>query len=299
MELSNNYQPTKFLREGGSSSLYECENIITEQIVVAKLIPFTKKNVKQMYEAEVEILNQLKGSPNIIQIVENQTHQDYGCIILPRMKCDLLDLIEVASKFNDSAAKKIFYQVCKGVKSCHENRIAHMDIKPENILQAYSGEFFLADFGGAKRINDSNLMEQTFTGTKMYCAPEIRKSYAKLTDPLAADVWSLGIVLFSLLTGSWPFANINDLSEDTPIFLDRPEISTQAQSLLKAILQHNPNDRLSIDQILNHPWFCAQETEQSTEEKKHKSSSCIKTSSFKKRPVRSFFSFIRSLRRVR
>ena len=255
MFLPNNYSFVSILCEGGSGTLMICEDKQSNKQCVAKLMSFENKRSKQSFKNEVEILEELKGCPNIINIVEHESHSAYGCIILPRMKCDLMDILESVEKFEEKAAKGIFYQICLAVKACHDHDIAHLDIKPENILHSYEGNFYLADFGGARKIFDPNYEVENIMITRAYSAPELRNVGSLQIQPLAADIWSLGIVLFSLLTGAWPFTNIDSLTPDTPVTFVHPFIPPQVESLLRDIFQRDPAARPNIDQILAHPWF--------------------------------------------
>lgn len=224
MFLPNNYSFVSILCEGGSGTLMICENTETNQQYVAKLLSFENPRSKQSFKNEVELLEELKDCTNIINIVEHESHTTYGCIILPKMKCDLMDLLEPVEKFEESVTKGIFYQICLAVKACHDHDIAHLDIKPENILQSYEGNFYLADFGGARKIYDPNYEVENIMITRAYSAPELRDVGSLQIHPLAADIWSLGIVLFSLLTGAWPFTNIDSLTPDTPVTFILPSL---------------------------------------------------------------------------
>ena len=281
MQPTGGYQLQHFLREGGSSLLYESVNIQTNESAVAKFVPFKNNKAKIVFENEKSILSELQYSPHVIPLIEHETQANYGVLILARMKCDLMDLIEEVGKFDERTVRPIFHQVCQAVKACHDKGIAHLDIKPENILQSYSGEFYLADFGGAKRISELFTTDCIFTGTLAYSAPEIRKSFSSLVCPFAADVWSLGIVLFCLLTGSWPFTDIENLTPETPIELARADLSPLTESLLKTILQTNAKSRPTVDQLLAHPWFL-QENE-NEQRKKRSSPTFLRKASLKRK----------------
>ena len=251
MHLCINYQTRRFLRKGGSGALYETINLLNDEIVVAKIVPFLGHEVEQAFKHEVEIMCELKDCPNILNIIEYETTRNYGCIILPQMKGDLIDLLEECFFLEEKIARQVFYQICVGVKVCHDKGIAHLDIKPDNILQSYSGNIYLADFGGSVKVK--KMHDFIFTGTKVYAAPEVR-GRCKLNHPLAADVWSLGIVLFTLLTGAWPYCDDN-ITPDTPPELQHPQLSFESSRFLKKILQRDPLLRPTIDDVLSDPWF--------------------------------------------
>src|SRR3990167_1876819 len=257
MILPEKYELCGYLCSGGSAAIVECENVVNCERLVAKLVSFENNSKgKSFYHNEVAILHELRHCPNIITLIDCASTNSTGCLILPKMRGDLLSLIDEEGKFDEERAKAIFYQICLGVKMCHDHDIAHLDIKPDNILQSYTGEFYLADFGGAKRINEENI--DCLMITKVYASPELRQIAAgeACIDPLAADIWSLGIVLFTMLTGCWPYSiNHDDLTADTPVQLDHPQISSQARRLLEGILRDDPKDRPTIDELLANPWF--------------------------------------------
>ena len=261
MFLPSTYEPLSCLYEGGASVLYECKDTKTNERVVAKMIPFDKPRLKLYYENEIDILFDLRFCPNVIKMKEYETYEEHGCIFLPKMKCDLFQLLEENGKFEENTTKNIFHQICSAVKMCHDNGIAHLDIKPENILQSYSGDYYLADFGGSRRLKNVQVSDKFLMVTKAYCAPELRKLPGSVSfDPFAADVWSLGVLLYTLLTGTWPYNQaLNTLTPETNVELAHPSLPPPAENFLKFILQHDFLNRPTIEQIIAHPWFIKEE----------------------------------------
>lgn len=148
---------------------------------------------------------------------------------------------------------KFFYQTCSAVNYLHKNNILHRDLKPENLLLDKNLNIKLCDFGwSARNIKDRRT---TFCGTYEYMAPEIIE---KKTYDYRVDVWSLGVLLYELFHREAPYKG-RSLPEITVSFAKGsikydPLMNPDARDLIEKILKANPDDRLSIDEILAHPW---------------------------------------------
>jgi len=169
----------------------------------------------------------------------------------------LLDFVKSRKKLTEAVARPMFLQIMYGLQYCHEEDIVHRDIKLENVLIDYTGTVRLIDFGLAAMASPNKWL-RVHCGSPSYAAPEIvgRKSYL---GP-AVDVWSSGIVLFAMVCGYLPFqsptGNKQELCEKilrgrlkTPDWLSEPLCD-----LLSKMLCKKPELRLTIDEVLNHPW---------------------------------------------
>jgi serine/threonine protein kinase len=118
-----------------------------------------------------------------------------------------------ARRLEETQAKKLFYQVCQAIKYCHDRHIVHRDVKLENILLDEQGTVKIIDFGFSTIIPPGKKLK-IFCGTPSYMAPEIvaRKEYSGM----CADIWAMGVLLYALLCGCFPFKGQNDrdLSKD-------------------------------------------------------------------------------------
>ena len=159
-------------------------------------------------------------------------------------------------KFEECEAKKLFKQVINGIEYCHSKSITHRDIKLENLLLNENNTVKIIDFGFSTCIPNTKKIK-IFCGTPSYMSPEIvlRKEYA---GP-PADVWALGVLLYAMLCGCFPFKGRNDkelyrrISSCQPLM---PEyLSIQAKSLLQRIFQLDPEKRPTAKQILSDDWF--------------------------------------------
>ncbi|KAG6586757.1 serine/threonine protein kinase [Phytophthora cinnamomi] len=168
------------------------------------------------------------------------------------------DLLDANVTVSEEVLRHAAFCCITALDHMHSQRMVHRDIKPANILMNRHGEFKVADFGLAGTLAKSNSFFSDFTGTMMYMAPE-RISGAQYT--CVSDVWSLGITLFSLATGSYPFT-VDDgffgleeaICQDTlPPMPNR--FSPVCRDFIKRTLNRDPNRRLTSDEALTHPFI--------------------------------------------
>jgi len=175
--------------------------------------------------------------------------------------------------FSESKAFEYFIQVINAVYYLHSNNIIHRDIKPENILISDDNKLKLCDFGWAKELTLEN--RSTFCGTMEYMAPEIVGSE---TYDYSVDIWSLGILLYEMLFGHSPFKgndtnNIiqNIKTHELNYDENNKKISNSCKDLIQKLLNMNPQKRLKIKDILEHP-FIKKHTKKFSNNKKLSSS---------------------------
>lgn len=184
---------------------------------------------------------------------------------------DLLHCILQDGPFTEQQANRLFRQVCEGVQFLHFRHIVHRDLKPENILLDSKDRdvmvLKIADFGLARKGMQSRDCK-TFCGTPHYFAPEVINTHIGRESGAAdktgygkqADMWSLGVVLYVMLSGIPPFDDdglYEQILEGKFEFdVDEWEtISPEAKELVRQLMTVNPKDRLTIDQALAHPWL--------------------------------------------
>ncbi|XP_076939783.1 serine/threonine-protein kinase AtPK1/AtPK6-like [Bidens hawaiensis] len=162
--------------------------------------------------------------------------------------------------FSEDQARVYTAEIISAVSHLHERGIVHRDLKPENILMDADGHVMLTDFGLAKEIDESS-RSNSLCGTTEYMAPEILLSKGHNKN---ADWWSVGILLYEMLTGKPPFTHSNRKKLQEKIINEKvkllPRLSGEAHSLLKGLLQKDPVLRLGSgprgsDDIKNHKWF--------------------------------------------
>ena len=169
---------------------------------------------------------------------------------------ELYDYMCKNGKFDEPTAALIFRQFASAVAYCHSFGVCHRDLKPENILFDVFPRVKVSDFGLCGYLSNE-IMMQTFCGSPCYCSPEClcRVKY----DGRLADVWSLGVILFSMVTGENPW-NINNTSIMVHQILKGaykipPGCSPAFENLIQNMLKVNPRERYNMDQVLKHPWI--------------------------------------------
>ena len=163
--------------------------------------------------------------------------------------------------FTEKKAVDIMRQVMQGLAYLHSKKIAHRDMKPENIVLLHAGEnppLKIIDFGFACTVEDAHALHG-LCGSPGYVAPEIIKE--KGGYGLSVDMWSIGVILYILLTGIPPFTGDSD-EESFALTLrghydksNLADICEDGKSLVSALLTYNPAKRITAEASLNHPWF--------------------------------------------
>ncbi|KAJ3249947.1 hypothetical protein HDU77_007261 [Chytriomyces hyalinus] len=156
----------------------------------------------------------------------------------------------------EAATRKLFREIVMAVGYCHEKNFVHRDLKLENVLLTKELTVKVIDFGFTRPFKEQHLLD-TYCGSVAYAAPEMILG-KKYSGP-QADIWSLGVILYTLLCGSLPFDDdnesivhqkISELDYELPDYLHE-----DSKSLISQILKINPTDRISVQDILLHPWF--------------------------------------------
>lgn len=192
----------------------------------------------------------------INQVIETQKY--FFFVMEYAEEGELSDYIEGKSRLCEEEAAKFFKQLILAVQYLHKQGCAHRDIKPSNILIDWQYNIKLIDFG-LGNLYSSTEEEKLLTacGSPCYAAPEIISG--EKYDPVAVDIWSSGVTLYAMLCGYLPFDE-----ESKSILYERilackyaiPKyISDSSVDLLKKLLVRDPRKRLSIEEILEHPWL--------------------------------------------
>ena len=165
-------------------------------------------------------------------------------------------LNEEIDYFEEAQACKIFSQILSGLEYMHNNYIAHCDIKLENMLFDEYGDAKLTDFGLSKSF-EGNINFTKTGGSPLYAAPEVFKGIE--FKGASADIWSMGICLYLMVCGDFPFQGEDAKDLVRAILRNSFEVKDYVSPLFKdliyKILEKNPNNRLTIQQIKEHPWM--------------------------------------------
>ena len=213
---------------------------------------------KTIIKNEISILKKLNHE-NIMKMYEIIDTPNNLYLILEYINgISLLQYIKNMSdhKINEKKCKILFYQIVKGINYCQLKNICHRDIKLENILLIDNSKIKIIDFGFGI-ITNNNTYHKFFCGTPSYMSPEVINKEKYIAQ--FYDIWSLGILLYTMLCGFFPFfgnnekelfEKINDGNYDLPNF-----ISDKGKKLIKKILVFKPKDRPSTEEILLDEWF--------------------------------------------
>ncbi|KAG1377510.1 hypothetical protein G6F61_006671 [Rhizopus arrhizus] len=170
-----------------------------------------------------------------------------------RASCDLFECIEQHKHLDEPRAKDIFRQIVHCVAYLDRLGICHRDIKDENVVidQDYKVKFI--DFGSAVVLDRKrNKRFVRFYGTVSSAPPEILLNQPYRPEP--ADMWSLGVLLYTLLFGEVPFPD-SESAISGPIMRPRIKVSVECKHLIVSLLEKDPQHRPTIHQVLTHPWF--------------------------------------------
>ena len=219
--------------------------------VAVKFFPKTEKGRKSFTD-EARILSKIQDHSNIVQIVAVSYGECY--IAMKKYDCDLFGFcFEQEQIFSENECKKYFKKICKSLENLHASYIAHLDIKPENILVDLNGtkKFHLCDFGlshcSITRSRNETISTNALIGTEQYLAPEVARQDAKPFNPFAADIYSLGCVYYTMLTGCFCEPNKEGLIS----FPSHVQVSMQGKLFIEKLLSPNPENRPTIEQILS------------------------------------------------
>jgi len=240
--------------KGGFGTVFIAKNGKTD-VVLKTLLRTPSLRYEETARREYDIGMKL-NHPNIVKMRGSYETPENHCLVMDVVEGQDLFKVMEQNKFSampEADVRKMFKGLCKGLEYSHARGVAHLDIKPENIMVGKGGHTTLIDFGLA---SDSKVCT-SYRGSPEYAAPEIwrRMPY----NPASADVWSLGVVLFIALCGYSPFDTASAAATMvlSPI-LDWPrhiEISHQAKALVESMLQVNPADRPTMKEILQHRWI--------------------------------------------
>ena len=249
-------------------------NVLSGRVVAIK--SFCKQSPNYTEETRNKILyetNLMKklNHPSIVKILETFETNEYMLIIMEYINGgNLYSFVKKRRKLSEQTAKMLFWQIIQGIQYMHSVGVVHRDIKLENILIDLYNNVKICDFGIGKVLpqcdyDTYSLYEQC--GTPMYIAPEILLSTSdKGYKPFPVDMWSSGIVLYIMLSGTLPFmvnnnnhCNKDDAELQYAILNNEPkeinDISSEAMDLIMGLLDKNPKTRYTSNDVLNHSWF--------------------------------------------
>ncbi len=269
-EITDAYEVLERIGAGGFSTVARARHRSTGAEVAIKVVDKSKyAPTDRSFDREVAVLSEVRHE-NVVELYATYVTERNVFMVCELVEGgELLDVVSRAGSFTEKDAMVIIRQVLSAVAHMHARNIVHRDLKLENILLSDDGaapRVKLIDFGLA-RFKPEGQTLRTICGSPLYIAPEIleletSKNEDEFYTP-ACDMWSVGVILFALLSGYSPFddedegvlyRNIrNGIYHLEPGVWDF--ISDPAKSLVAALLETDPNRRLSAEQALAHEWL--------------------------------------------
>lgn len=280
-EMLKQFAFSELIGQGQSGKVWRCHDRATgepfacKQVSTERLTPTARADLQR----EITLLIVLQGHRNVLRLCA--LFEDSSAVYILTELCapgDLFSLIaNSGGGLDERTAAALFRQVASAVQWCHVNRVVHRDIKPENILVTRpSGavaprcdaataplEVRLADFGLAYQVPDGKAIVG-MAGSAPYEAPEVLARSAYGTE---ADIWSMGVLLFAMLSASWPrFKGGERRLDASADFKNAPwkrrggecgrgGVSDAAKDLISRMLTVDPARRIDIEGVLQHPWL--------------------------------------------
>jgi len=266
------YEVGRVLGEGTFGKVKYAVDTETHESVAIKIldkVKIQKQTMTNQIKKEIAIMKMVKHK-NVVSLREVLASRTKIFIVLEFVTGgELFDKIVEAGKFDEKTARKYFRQLVNGVEYCHQQSVAHRDLKPENLLVDVDENLKVSDFGLSSffdpAFNDDESPKasllHTTCGTPNYVAPEVLED--KGYNGFQSDIWSMGVILYVLLAGFLPF----DEPTMSALFrkIKRAEysfpswFSNSAKDLLGKILVADPSQRMTISDIVQHPWFVVDE----------------------------------------
>ena len=257
----NQYQLKEIIGEGMFGKVKLAIHLITKEKVAIKI--FDKSKIKssrdaQYIEREISILKRLNHY-NTIKLYNIIQNNDFIFLIQEYISGkELLHFIEKKDNLSEKDICKLYQQIISGIEYVHEMGIAHRDLKLENILLNYKKDIKIIDFG-LSNLYDRNVDEllHSSCGSPCYAAPEMIKGIEY--RGINTDIWSSGIILYLMLCKSFPFNDKNNSKLYQKILAGKfslpNNLSNEAKDIITNLLKVNPQERIKLNEIKNHPWF--------------------------------------------
>jgi len=267
----NQYIVIKNLGQGSYGRVKLCLNthdnklyavkVVDRRLLRKRAIGSRKKNSNLMDEImrEVAIMKKL-SHPNVVGLYEviDAPAGKYMFLVLEYMESGPIQGSEEFAKIPEAVARRYFREICKGLDFLHFNKVIHRDLKPENLLKSVDGSVKIADFGVSVLFDASDTIRKT-AGTPAYLAPEVVSGGE--FHGRAADVWALGVCLYVFVYGQLPFMAgtailLYEAIKTQALQFPKgpPQVSAELRDLLTLVLVKDPEKRLTLAEIMAHPW---------------------------------------------
>ncbi|XP_029464728.1 SNF-related serine/threonine-protein kinase-like [Rhinatrema bivittatum] len=259
-KIAGLYDLERTLGKGHFAVVKLARHVFTGEKVAVKVIDKTKLDQAAAGHLLQEVrCMKLVQHPNVVRLYEVIDTQTKLYLILELGDGgDMFDhIMKHDGGLSEAQAKHYFAQIVHAISYCHKLHVVHRDLKPENVVFfREQGVVKLTDFGFSNRFQPGTMLT-TSCGSLAYSAPEIL--LGDEYDAPAVDIWSLGVILYMLMCGHPPFQEAND-SETLTMILDcrytvPPRMAPECADLIARMLQRDPLQRASLEEIESHPWL--------------------------------------------
>jgi len=245
--------------DGAFSVVKLVKKIDTGEYFACKIVPKARLNtinLEERFEIEIRI-NQQMHHPGIVELFDLlKDDLNYYIIMEFCPNGELFQFIVDRQHLKEQEAKPMLKQILETLNYVHSVGVSHRDLKPENLLIDQFGKVRLSDFGLSRFIGNNGLVT-TPCGSPCYASPECISG--KPYDGKTTDVWSIGVILYAMLTGQLPWTKRNQTQLFQQIRKGEYSIpsglSSVAQDMIRGLMNVDFNKRLTIDQALAHPFL--------------------------------------------
>lgn len=263
-ETKSVYTRGKLLGKGGFARCYLFHDEKNDVDVAGKVVlkkTLVKERTKRKLITEIKIHASLKHH-NVVQFFK--FFEDANCVYMMMELCEsksMMDLMKTRKRLTEPEVQFYMKQLIDGVIYLHKSLVIHRDLKLGNLFLTKDLQVKIGDFGLATRLDRKDERKVTICGTPNYLAPEILDGAKAGGHSFEVDIWSIGVILFTLLTGKPPFetssvkTTYKKIRETSYEFPPNLKISESAKSLIKNILTRRPESRPTLEQIATHEFF--------------------------------------------
>jgi eukaryotic-like serine/threonine-protein kinase len=264
--ISERYELEELVGTGGMSSVYRAHDRLLEREVALKVLhqQFTADtDYVERFRREARSVAQL-SHPNIVTVIDRGEQDDRQFIVFEYVRGEnLKTLVQRVGPLPEQEAVRLTLQIARALGFAHDKGLVHRDVKPQNVLLNGDGQAKVTDFGIARSLDVGGLTQTgTVMGTSDYIAPE--QARGSKVDA-QSDIYSLGAVLYELLTGEVPFPGDNfvavamrHINEPPPSVRERrPDVSPRLDAVIRRAMAKEPRDRFgSMDELCGELSAC-------------------------------------------
>ncbi|RCH95856.1 hypothetical protein CU098_001935, partial [Rhizopus stolonifer] len=258
------YERLYTLGKGNFGKVYLVEDRKTRQQYAVKVVDkktFKSGDQRQHALREQTICETFAAGlnhKNIVRVYDVLTENDFIYVVMEYIEGgELFDKIKQSKGLAEPTARRWFREIIEAVDYIHDHNIVHRDLKPENVLIDKTQRIRICDFGFGNVVKERHEVLSTYCGSPFYAAPEMVTATPYRGPPV--DLWSCGVILFAMLTGSLPFQG-----DEMPQLFQKisrgqytipPYVTRDASDLIQRLLCRDARDRITAKDCLLHPWL--------------------------------------------